>query len=160
MAETKLDQARMEAFGGQVLDSINGAGTALFLSIGYRTGLFDAMSQMAPSTSEQIASATSLNERYVREWLNGLVVAGVVEYDPGARTYTLPAEHAALLTRDGRAGQYGVLRPVPGPYRVKSRATSSTRSATAAACRTTDIRGSRACSATRRRGCMTRVSSR
>ena len=58
MAETKLDQARMEAFGGQVLDSINGAGTALFLSIGYRTGLFDAMSQMAPSTSEQIASAT------------------------------------------------------------------------------------------------------
>ena len=99
MAETKLDQARMEAFGGQVLDSINGAGTALFLSIGYRTGLFDAMSQMAPSTSEQIASATSLNERYVREWLNGLVVAGVVEYDPGARTYTLPPEHAALLTR-------------------------------------------------------------
>jgi ubiquinone/menaquinone biosynthesis C-methylase UbiE len=99
MAETELDPARLEAFGERVLGYMNGAGTALFMSIGHRAGLFDAMSEMAQSTSEQIASATSLNERYVREWLNGLVVAGVVEYDPGPGTYSLPAEHAALLTR-------------------------------------------------------------
>jgi ubiquinone/menaquinone biosynthesis C-methylase UbiE len=99
VSETALDMDRVEAFGEQVLGSMNGAGTALFLSIGHRTGLFDTMSGMAPSTSEQIASVANLNERYVREWLNGLVVAGVLEYDAEGRTYALPAEHAALLTR-------------------------------------------------------------
>jgi ubiquinone/menaquinone biosynthesis C-methylase UbiE len=100
MSETALDTARIEAFGGRVLGYMNGAGTAMFLSIGHRTGLFDTMSGMAPSTSEQIATETGLTERYVREWLNGLVVAGVIEYDPRAATYALPAEHAALLTRE------------------------------------------------------------
>lgn len=99
MAETELDPAKVEAFGERVLGFMNGAGTALFLSIGHRTGLFDALSGMAPSTSDQIATKTSLNERYVREWLNGLVVAGVVEYDPASGMYQLPPEHAALLSR-------------------------------------------------------------
>ncbi len=99
MAEIELDMVKVEAFGERVLGFMNGAGTALFLSIGHRTGLFDALSGMAPSTSDQIATTTSLNERYVREWLNGLVVAGVVEYDPASATYQLPPEHAALLSR-------------------------------------------------------------
>ncbi len=99
MAETELDMAQVDAFGERVLGFMNGAGTALFLSIGHRTGLLDAMSGMAPSTSEQIASTTGLNERYVREWLDGLVVAEVIEYDPTSGTYRLPPEHAALLTR-------------------------------------------------------------
>jgi ubiquinone/menaquinone biosynthesis C-methylase UbiE len=99
MAETELDAARVEGFGERVLGLLNGAGTALFLSIGHRTGLFDAMSGMAPTTSDQIATTTGLNERYVREWLDGLVVAGVIAYDPASRAYRLPPEHAALLTR-------------------------------------------------------------
>lgn len=44
-----------------------------------------------------IASAASLNARYVREWLAALVVGKVVEYDPSGQAYTLPAEHAASL---------------------------------------------------------------
>lgn len=100
MSEAELDMTRVEAFGEQVLGLMNGAGTALFLSIGHRTGLFDAMSDMASSTSEKIAGAAGLSERYVREWLNGLVVAGVLAYEPDARTYSLHAEHAALLTRE------------------------------------------------------------
>lgn len=100
MSEAELDMRRVEAFGERVLGLMNGAGTALFLSIGHQTGLFDAMCEMAPSTSQQIAATTELDERYVREWLNGLVVAGVLAYEPGARTYSLPAEHAALLTRE------------------------------------------------------------
>jgi SAM-dependent methyltransferase len=57
------------------------------------------MAGMAPATSPQIAHSLGLNERYVREWLGGMVTSGIVEYDPGRRTYGLPAEHAASLTR-------------------------------------------------------------
>jgi 2-polyprenyl-3-methyl-5-hydroxy-6-metoxy-1,4-benzoquinol methylase len=35
----------------------------------------------------------------VREWLAAMVVGGVVEHDPEDRTYHLPPEHAAFLTR-------------------------------------------------------------
>jgi SAM-dependent methyltransferase len=100
MGETALDMDRVEAFAGTVLGFMNGAGTAMFLSVGHRTGLLDAMSSMESASSETIATAAGMNERYVREWLNGLVVAGVVEHDPAAATYHLPPEHAALLTRD------------------------------------------------------------
>ena len=56
------------------------------------------MGGLPPSTSEQIAAAAKLQERYVREWLGGMVVGRVIEYTPEDKTYRLPPEHAAFLT--------------------------------------------------------------
>ena len=75
---------------------------ALLIGIGYELAIFEAMSGLAPSRSEQIAEAAMLNERYVREWLNGMVTGGIVEYAQNDATYHLPLEHAAVLT--GAAG--------------------------------------------------------
>ena len=94
-----FDQAKAEAFAGSVLGTINGALVTLMISVAHRTGLFDRMSALSPSTSSEIADAAGLNERYVRECLGALTLAGIVEYDPAAKTYRLPAEHAAFLTR-------------------------------------------------------------
>lgn len=99
MTIQEIDAARAEAFAGQIVGAVNGAALAYMLSIGHRTGLFDKMAELPPSTSEQIASASGLNERYVREWLGAMVTGGIVEYNPSDRTYRLPAEHAASLTR-------------------------------------------------------------
>src|SRR5918994_1645925 len=97
--EQQFDQARAEAFAGRLLDDLNGGARMIMTSIGHRTGLFDAMAGLSPSTSEGIASAANLNERYVREWLAAMVVGGVVEHYPEDETYYLPPEHAAWLTR-------------------------------------------------------------
>lgn len=94
-----FDQAQSEAFAGRMLEILNGGALALMFSLGHRAGLFDAMAPLAPATSDQIAAAAGLNERYVREWLAALVTGGIVAHDPDARTYRLPAEHAAWLTR-------------------------------------------------------------
>jgi 2-polyprenyl-3-methyl-5-hydroxy-6-metoxy-1,4-benzoquinol methylase len=95
-----LDQAKVDAISQKYVDSINGAALCLMTSIGHRTGLFDTMSRMEqPATSRQIADEAELNERYVREWLGAMVTSGVVEYDADAKTYWLPPEHAAALTR-------------------------------------------------------------
>jgi 2-polyprenyl-3-methyl-5-hydroxy-6-metoxy-1,4-benzoquinol methylase len=99
MSRQGIDQARVEAFAGQMLGVLNDAMLALMTSIGHQTGLFDAMAGLPPATSEEIASAANLNERYVREWLGAMVVGGVVEYDATAKAYRLPPEHAACLTR-------------------------------------------------------------
>ena len=99
MTDRPLDEARSEAFAGRMMDVLNGAGIALMASIGHQAGLFDAMAGLPSSTSQQIAEAAGLNERYVREWLGAMVTGGVVDHDPGAQTYALPPEHAAWLTR-------------------------------------------------------------
>jgi len=95
----ELDQERGEAFAERLVEVLNSGAVALMTSIGHRTGLFDAMAGLPPSTSEQIASAANLNERYVREWLDAMVVGRIVEYNPEDGTYYLPQEHAAFLTR-------------------------------------------------------------
>lgn len=93
-----MDTARQEAFTGLMVDVLNKGALALLVSVGHQTGLFDTMSEMPPSTSHDIAEAAHLDERYVREWLGGMVVGGILEYEPGPATYALPPEHAASLT--------------------------------------------------------------
>ena len=95
----RIDPDRIEAFAGRVLGVIANASTALTLSIGHRTRLFDVLADLPPSTADEIARAAGLQERYVREWLAAMLVGGIVEHDPDAGTWSLPPEHAAVLTR-------------------------------------------------------------
>ena len=99
MTTRELDQNRAEAFAERMLGVLNDGALALMMSIGHRTGLLDTMAKLPPSTSERIAEAAKLNARYVREWLAAMVVGRIVEHDPEGGTYSLPAEHAAFLTR-------------------------------------------------------------
>lgn len=105
---TGFDSAKAEAFAGQFLTALNFGSLCLMVSIGHRTGLFDAISNLPPSTSSEIAKKAGLNERYVREWLGAMVTGGVVEVDPTNNRYKLPAEHAAFLTRAAGADNIGV----------------------------------------------------
>src|SRR5262245_1531813 len=93
------DSAKAEAFAGQFLAAVNHGALCLMASIGHRTGLFDVMRGLPPSTSAEVARKAGLNERYVREWLGAMVTAGVVEIDADGTKYVLPPEHAAFLTR-------------------------------------------------------------
>ena len=86
-------------FAGRMNHMLNEAALALMVSVGHRTGLFDVMAEMPPATSAEIASRASLNERYVREWLAAMTVGRIVEHDSAKEHYTLPADHAAWLTR-------------------------------------------------------------
>ena len=99
MSTTEIDPGRTEEFAGRIVGLINDALIGLMVSVGHRTNLFDRMAELPPSTSAEIADATGLNERYVREWLNAMTVARIVEYDAAAATYLLPPEHAVSLTR-------------------------------------------------------------
>jgi ubiquinone/menaquinone biosynthesis C-methylase UbiE len=103
-----FDPTRAEAFAGRFLSALNDAGLCLMASVGHRTGLFDCMRGLAPSTPAEIAAKAGLNERYVREWLGALVTAGVVEIDPTTNRYRLPPEHAAFLTRAAAADNIAV----------------------------------------------------
>jgi 2-polyprenyl-3-methyl-5-hydroxy-6-metoxy-1,4-benzoquinol methylase len=102
-SSTELDAKKAEAFAGRFLTALNDGALCLMASIGHRTGLFDVMRGLPPSTSGAIAEKAALNERYVREWLGAMATAGVVEVDPTSTYYRLPPEHAAFLSRAAAA---------------------------------------------------------
>ncbi len=112
-----FDNQKADAFADRLVETLNAGGLSVMLSIGHRTGLFDVMDGKGDLTSEQLAEQAGLNERYVREWLNSMVVSQVADYDPDTRRYTLPDEHAAYLTRrsdDGNIAVFAQYIPIMG----------------------------------------------
>jgi SAM-dependent methyltransferase len=99
MAANEVDPAKAQAFAGRMVNLMNSASLSLLISIGHQTRLFDSLAALPPSTSEDIAASAGLNERYVREWLGGMVTGRMVDYNAEARHYHLPPEHAAFLAR-------------------------------------------------------------
>lgn len=97
--DTVINEAKSERFAERMMTVLNHGALNLMISIGHRTGLFDTMSGLQPSTSQEIADAAGLNERYVREWLGAMTTGEILEHDHENNTYSLPDEHAAWLTR-------------------------------------------------------------
>lgn len=91
--------ADIDAFAERLLQSLNASAVVAMLSVGHRTGLFDAMEDGAWLTSQSLADRAGLNERYVREWLGAMTCSQIVQHDAGKLMYRLPTEHASLLTR-------------------------------------------------------------
>ncbi|WP_019593519.1 class I SAM-dependent methyltransferase [Thioalkalivibrio sp. ALM2T] len=106
--ETQPPPQATADFGDHLLDILNHGALCLMLSVGHRTGLFDGLRERPPSTSDEIATGTGLNERYVREWLGAMATAGIVTVDPEGPRFALPPAHAACLTRAAAADNLAV----------------------------------------------------
>jgi 2-polyprenyl-3-methyl-5-hydroxy-6-metoxy-1,4-benzoquinol methylase len=98
-AGAPFDASLAEQFADRLVGMLNDAALALMTSIGHQVGLFDVLAELPPGTSQEIATAAGLQERYVREWLAAMTTGRVINYDPRTQTYRLPAEHSAFLTR-------------------------------------------------------------
>lgn len=81
----------------RVADDVGGAFTVGLAYIGQKLGLFAALAALGRATSAGLAARTGLQERYVREWCNGMVASEYVEHDPAAGTYYLTPEQTAAL---------------------------------------------------------------
>jgi len=103
------DNSKAEEFASKMFQFLNSGMLSLMISIGYKTGLFDIISQLKPSTSQEISQATQLNERYIREWLGAMVTGNIIEYDSLTEKYFLPKEHSAFLTRKSGIDNLAVL---------------------------------------------------
>src|SRR5215217_552023 len=95
MAVTDIDESKLEAFVGHVATEIGAAVNAALVLIGDELGLFRAMADGQPVSSEELAARTGTQERYVREWLAAQAASGFVEL--GEDGYVLPPEHALVL---------------------------------------------------------------
>ena len=90
-------QQRIEQFAGQVVTDLAAAMAGVMTNHGHKLGLYRAMAENGPITSDELARRTTTNERSVREWLNGQVAGGYVLFDTRTNQYSLPPEHVFVL---------------------------------------------------------------
>src|SRR2546429_9345686 len=99
MPEAEFDRAKAKAFTQLMVRHLEGAAVSVMLEIGRRVGLFEAMAEMGPATSEVIAETAGLNERYVREWLAAMVCGRLVGDTGAEHTDPLPRRDTARRPR-------------------------------------------------------------
>jgi hypothetical protein len=82
MADDAPDRLRQFSF--QVYSKLEGAFTAGMIHLGDRLGLYRALADAeGPMTSDELADAAGLQERWVREWLHNQAAAHLIELSAG-----------------------------------------------------------------------------
>ena len=96
--DLRVDEARLEAFMGQMIGHMTGGAVCFGVWLGDELGLYRAMAGAGPLAAATVAERTGCNERLVQEWLDGQATAGLLERRDDR--YVLPAEHAMALADD------------------------------------------------------------
>ncbi len=110
------DLLKMFSFG--VFTKLEGAVTAGMIHLGDRLGLYTALSQADNGyTSQQLADATQLHERWVREWLHNQVAGRILQSDNLSDEhpvfYMTPEAIAVLATPQHPAYGMGMFHRLP-----------------------------------------------
>ena len=92
-----VQERSTEAFVGQALVDLAASYAGVMVSTGHKLGLYRSLAGQGPLSSHEVAARTSLDERYVREWLNSQVAGGYLAFHDESETYELPAEHVPVL---------------------------------------------------------------
>lgn len=123
-----MEQAKIEAFVHQALGDVSGALTASLVVIGDKLGLYKEMAASGPVTPSELATRTGTQERSIREWLAAQAAAQYVAYDAASGRYTLPPEHAHVLTaEDSPACVIGAFHSMTAAARAEPKVTEAFR---------------------------------
>ena len=87
----------VEAEMGRLVSELGGTLGILLISLGTRSGLWEAMAGAGPLTVEQVAARVEVDPALVREWLRAQAAGGYLTYAPGPGTFTLSEPAAAVL---------------------------------------------------------------
>ncbi len=95
-----IDENKLNELLGRFLDDFGGTFHSAMAVIGDKLGLYKAMAEAGPLTSEELAKRTGTTERYVREWLASQAAGGYASYDGSTGRYFLTEEQAFALTNE------------------------------------------------------------
>lgn len=91
-----VDPDRLARLALSVWNYKQGEVVALMIHLGDRLGLYQAMAGAGPLTAAGLAARTTLDERWLLEWLRCQAAAGLVDSSDGD-TFTLSPEAACVL---------------------------------------------------------------
>jgi 2-polyprenyl-3-methyl-5-hydroxy-6-metoxy-1,4-benzoquinol methylase len=96
-----------------VFGQLSGLVTSGMIYLGHHLGLYGAMQDAPPTTSEELAQKTGLHERWVREWLRGQAAARLIDYDGDGRFHLSPVAALVLANDASPAFAAGAFAALP-----------------------------------------------
>jgi SAM-dependent methyltransferase len=106
-----IDEAKLNAFMGAFVGDLGAVMHAATVVVGDQLGLYKALAS-GPVTPEQLASATSTDPRYVREWLSSQAASGYAHYDASSGMFSLDEEQTLALAVEGSPAF------IPGAFQI------------------------------------------
>lgn len=96
-----VDENKLEELQGKIITDVAGSLGLLLAYVGDQLGLYSALAEISPATSQDLAEKTGTNERYVREWLSANVAGEYIEYDPASSCFSMTPEQALIFSAEG-----------------------------------------------------------
>jgi SAM-dependent methyltransferase len=100
-----LDPGTVARFADRVLSDAAACLSAALAALGDTLGLYRTMARAGPVTPLRLAALCDIAPDYADHWLRNQAAGGYVRFDPMSGHFSLPPEHAAVLT-DERSGHY------------------------------------------------------
>ena len=94
-----IDTEKVKALAEQVFAFLGGTVISGMIYLGDRMGLYQALQKSGPLTSAELANHTGLNERWLREWLQGQAAARLLDYQGNGR-FAISPEAALVLANE------------------------------------------------------------
>src|SRR5262245_16094787 len=95
-----INESKMNQLIGRFLDDFGATFHAAMVVIGDKLGLYKALADGGPMTSQELANRTGTAERYVREWLASQAAGGYANYEIVTGQYSLSEEQALALAHE------------------------------------------------------------
>jgi len=98
------DAAATQQFAQRVLGDLSAAMTGVMVRLGHELGLYRALAEHGPLTSQELSQRASVFERYAREWLHQQRAAGYLDYEREKAKFRLaPGALAVVAAQDSPA---------------------------------------------------------
>lgn len=96
-----MDETKLHALQGKVITDVAGSLGLIMAYMGDQLDLYSALVEISPTTSQQLADNTGLDERYIREWLSANAAGGYIEYDPPTECFSMTPEQTVVFASEG-----------------------------------------------------------
>lgn len=99
--KTELNEESLHQLVGGVLQDLGGAFSVPLVQIGERLGIYQALQEHGPATPGALATATGLDERYLREWLSAQAASNYVSFDEATGSFSMSPEQEFVFANPG-----------------------------------------------------------
>ena len=124
-----MDAEKLSQLTQKVIGDAAGAVGLLLAYIGDQSEVYVTMDKLGPATTQEIAQAANLDERYLREFLSSNAANGYVTYDSAEEKFFLTPEQSAVFAQDGQPTcLQGYFQAIVGQYAEHEKAVETFKS--------------------------------
>ena len=121
MENTEINPETLKKLQLKIMQDVSASAIIPLMRIGDQLGIFKKLSEIGEVSSNELAKATTLDERYLREWLYAVSAAGFATYNAEIKKFSLTPEQVAVFAEDdGPASMIGAYDMLTGAIHNES----------------------------------------